>query len=497
MIQGTRYFILFDDAMVGMRYARNLVHGFGLVFNPGGERVEGLTNPLWIFYMAFLHLFPLPIEKISVLVQITGLALVCLTLVLVRQIARKIWNSEEIALGAVFLTAFYLPLNLWSLQGMEVGALTAILTYCILRQLESWQHERVDVLSLLLLVFSTLLRLDMVVPFFAILIFSIYTIRGNYKRVLARSIPALVIFVGIQFWLRYAYYGELLPNTYYLKVAGIPLSTRIGIGAYTLLMFTWKSNWILFLLPLLMMYRHRDKRQFFLGWVFVFQMLYSVYVGGDSWESRGGSNRFISIAMPEFFLLLSWSIYKLCRKFELRRSTVFALLIFLSSLILNSTYGPVALLESAMIAPPAHMEDNRDMVKRAMIIREITTPQAKVAVTWAGTLPYFADRYIVDILGKNDKYIAHLPMRLPNTTMETLATYQAGHMKYDYRYSLLTLNPDVVAQLWKNQQEALPILDQTSKRVILGGYVMFLQKDSPNILWDKVKALESAPNVER
>lgn len=32
-----------EDAFISFRYARNLVDGHGLVFNPG-ERVEGYTN---------------------------------------------------------------------------------------------------------------------------------------------------------------------------------------------------------------------------------------------------------------------------------------------------------------------------------------------------------------------------------------------------------------------------------------------------------------------
>ena len=56
VIGGTRYFCLFDDAMISMRYARNLVHGLGLVYNPGDRPVEGITNPLWTLIMAAAHL---------------------------------------------------------------------------------------------------------------------------------------------------------------------------------------------------------------------------------------------------------------------------------------------------------------------------------------------------------------------------------------------------------------------------------------------------------
>jgi hypothetical protein len=57
VIDGERFFSLFDDAMISMRYAKNLAHGFGLIWNPGGEAVQGYTNPLWVLYMSLIHLF--------------------------------------------------------------------------------------------------------------------------------------------------------------------------------------------------------------------------------------------------------------------------------------------------------------------------------------------------------------------------------------------------------------------------------------------------------
>ena len=35
------------------------------------------------------------------------------------------------------------------------------------------------------------------------------------------------------------------------------------------------------------------------------QLAYSVWVGGDAWEWWGGSNRYVSIAMPLFFIFAS------------------------------------------------------------------------------------------------------------------------------------------------------------------------------------------------
>ena len=111
VIDGTRYYVLFDDAMISMRYAYNLAHGNGLVWNIG-ERVQGFTNPLWVFYMALLHLLPLPPAQMSLPVQITGAALLAANLYFVRRIVEHFTGDLLAMLAAVAFTAFYAPLQL-------------------------------------------------------------------------------------------------------------------------------------------------------------------------------------------------------------------------------------------------------------------------------------------------------------------------------------------------------------------------------------------------
>ena len=41
-----------DDAFISFRYARNLVEGAGLVWNPGEPPVEGYSNFLWVLLLA-------------------------------------------------------------------------------------------------------------------------------------------------------------------------------------------------------------------------------------------------------------------------------------------------------------------------------------------------------------------------------------------------------------------------------------------------------------
>ena len=66
---GTRYYFLFDDAMISMRYAYNLANGNGLVWNVG-ERVEGYSNFLWVLVMGIAHSLPVSISKTSLVVLV-------------------------------------------------------------------------------------------------------------------------------------------------------------------------------------------------------------------------------------------------------------------------------------------------------------------------------------------------------------------------------------------------------------------------------------------
>ena len=48
---------LTDDAFISFRYSKNLAQGQGFRWNPGGEKVEGYTNFLWVLIGALGFLF--------------------------------------------------------------------------------------------------------------------------------------------------------------------------------------------------------------------------------------------------------------------------------------------------------------------------------------------------------------------------------------------------------------------------------------------------------
>jgi hypothetical protein len=142
---GTRYFSLFEDMMISMRYARNLADGAGLVWNAGGERIEGFSNPLWVLVMAGAHLLPISELRTSLVIQALGAILLAVNLVFTARVAALASGGARLAVVfAAAMTALYLPLNTWGLLGTEVSLLTLLLTAAMWYSLKSVQEGRTD-----------------------------------------------------------------------------------------------------------------------------------------------------------------------------------------------------------------------------------------------------------------------------------------------------------------------------------------------------------------
>jgi arabinofuranosyltransferase len=145
VVDGERYFSLFDDAMISMRYASNLANGHGLVWNPGERPVEGFTDPIWTLYMALPHLLPIAPSKRCLFVQMTAALFLLVNLYFVKRIAEDLSDrSVPVSLAAVGLTAFFFPINNWSLQGMEVGLLTLVISIATWATIRSIRTDQFD-----------------------------------------------------------------------------------------------------------------------------------------------------------------------------------------------------------------------------------------------------------------------------------------------------------------------------------------------------------------
>ncbi len=495
IVNGERYFVLFDDAMISMRYAKNLANGYGLVWNPGQAPVEGYTNPLWVVFMAFFHLFPIPASKISLSIQISGALFLAANLVYVKKIASTLSKNIIVPILAMILTAFYMPLNKWGLQGMQVSVLVLITTISVWTSIQCLRENRFSPWIYILLGIGTLVRIDMAVPYLVIFGYLLIADAKNRKKNFIWGLGLLFVIILGQTLLRFWYYGDVLPTTYYLKMEGFPLMVRIKRGLYVFTKFALQMNWVLLLLPFLIILFRQNRTTLLLALIILGQFAYSIYVGGDAWEHHGGSNRYISISISLFFILFAYGVEQLfwalmsypgtSSRFKPFYATVGIVILVLASMYnFNFTLRTARRTIETWILKrqPIFIEGNKEALDIALALSEFTTPDARIAVVTAGAIPYFTELPAIDLLGKNDPVIAHQSNHMPSA----IAEIRPGHMKWDYDYSIGQLKPDVVVQLWGDSQPAEKYIDQYYTIIEVNGMLFSVRSDSPNILWDQV-----------
>jgi hypothetical protein len=207
--------------------------------------------------------------------------------------------------------------------------------------------------------------------------------------------------------------------------------------------------------------------------------------------------------MPGFFVLLSYALYlvadALADTARVSRQARFASFsasrwiygasVLFAIVSLNSIYGLGALAEAALIRPPLHTghgAGNYQDVEDALLLRRTTTPEAKIAVVRAGTLPYFADRYTIDLLGKNDATIARGPANVPSGGSLGFREFRPGHMKFDFAHSIGRLQPDVIVHLRRRTGMARPFLAGRYTDVLFVERCVFARRESPRVLWDRL-----------
>ena len=500
VINEERMHALFDDAMISMQYAKNLAHGHGLVWNMGGEKVEGFSNPLWVLMMAGIHLFPIALTQTSLYVKIISLVFLLLNVFAIKLLVDQFTENKFISLLAAFLTAFYFPLNNWSLQGMEVGLQALLLSATLLFSIRALKEKRFSPLPYVLLSLGILLRMDTAAPALAATAALAWLDEPRRKKHLIWGLGAITATLGGLTLFRLIYYGDWLPNTYYLKLGGVSTILRISLGLRRFWDFVWNSNWALFAIPIALAVLDKHKALWPLYAVFLSQVAYSIYVGGDAWEHVGGANRFIAAVMPVFFALFSLTLGKLyglvTRNGEFEStfaSTTGQILLVIFGIF--SLYSFNALLVQDDIAKwtlrekPVFTESVERYALMGLDLREVTTEDATIAVVTAGNIPYFSERTAIDLLGKNDRVVARGPMHINSSLFEP-GNYRPGHNKWNYAYSIGELRPDVVAQIWENtDQEAAPYLVDYELYVI-NGIPYYFRKNSPNIIWANIPPQE-------
>ena len=305
------YSWLCDDAFITYRYAHNLVHGNGLVFNVG-ERVEGYTNFLWTIWSALGLWLNFRAETWGLVWGIIFYAGSLILLLLHDLEIQKEIGGKFLPI-AVTIGALHPDWQIYATSGLENSFLTFFLLCSFLML---FRKNDSPVLAGVFAAMATLTRQDAVlffgVCFLTMLVLRRYDLRRLIYYGAAYSIPC-----GLFLLWRLNYYFDLFPNTFYAKSGNLTWYSQGFV--YVLLYF--QKYWVLaaaLILPFFIVLITRKlfpadlwKKRIFAEtlictafcWIYI---VYVMRVGGDFMYARllVPLTPFLAIALEMAFLPL-------------------------------------------------------------------------------------------------------------------------------------------------------------------------------------------------
>jgi len=416
LVDGIRYFWLDDDMMISMRYARNLAEGNGLVWTAGGDRVEGYSNFLWTMVMAVVHVFRPPSNVAAIPVRAIGyLCTVGMFALAIRLL--RVFVPRGVIPAVVMLACMILckDVILWAAWGFENALLGFLLLVFLVRLFERGGDDWIAYLALALIPIT---RADGIYLFAANAAIALL-LSTNRRRTIAWLALAIVPFAA-HLAFRLSYYGEWLPNTYYLKIYRLTDRHRRGFEyakgftqVYGVLLAVSIASGLAI--------ARRDTRGLAVVGLVLANLGYVTMAGGDMFFDY----RFFSHLMPVLFAFAGAGIAILGRGL-VGQLVIAAVLLFVS-------VPPMPKLFQRLLIPDTN-GDQQKQIQVAALINKNALPESSIAVVCGGLVPYMTRRPALDILGKSDKHIARLdpfPGSMP------------GHGKVDTDY-LVGRRPDLI-----------------------------------------------------
>jgi hypothetical protein len=405
--------VIVDDAYITLIYARSLAEGHGLVYTDG-LRVEGYTDFLWVLLGAAA--FSLDLDPILVFRAVSIAAVLALLLAVQAwserlSIAPPRWRIGVLLLGASG------PLAYWAIGGLETSAFAALAFIATLWATTGGRWAAPAGLLFFLAFLAHPDALLLAAPAGAYL--ALRCRDGRSPREAVAFALALGLPLAAYWCARWAYFGDLMPNTFYAKSTFTPFQALQGV-TYLFLYAPVAGFFAAFLIAVAARRAlwQRPAHALLLAQLGAW-LAYVVYVGGDFMVLF----RFVVPLTPALALLLQESVWAVA---STSRSRHFAL----------AAGSAVALATSLFWLTAGEVQDR--LSTRVYIQRGLnelgawfagnTAPETTIAVSAAGAVPYFSGRPAVDMLGLNDPHIARDgrldPRRRP------------AHKKYDAAYVL-------------------------------------------------------------
>ena len=281
-----------DDAFIPMRYAMNFWQGFGWVMNPG-EHVEGCTSPLQLALVTLLLRLASPDTALYIL-KFLGIFVGFAVLRQAQNISKALFPAAPWLVAVTpLLIALRPDFAVSMINGLETGLATLLVTGGIAAFLSAGQREGADQRQAALWFLGAALARPELTLIFPLLLIA------SGKRAMLSLRAALLLYVAplvVLLLCRFAFYGSLVPNTYWAK--HLALHDALPRGLNYLLDFALPTSAYLaaafYLLGTLRLLSHGIRTAAVIFIPLAFHALFLLRSGGD-WMADG---RFFVVMLP-------------------------------------------------------------------------------------------------------------------------------------------------------------------------------------------------------
>ncbi|MBI4319146.1 MAG: hypothetical protein HY675_11705 [Chloroflexi bacterium] len=210
-----------DDTYIHLRFARNLLNGYGMSFNPG-ELTYGDTSPLWVALLAALGFLGADLEAAA---KTLSLFFGLVSVAIFHLVARGLLGPGVLSFAATLAWAVNPTLVRWAASGMESTLAAAALLLCalVLTRLDVGRGELLQPLSIGV---STLIRPEFTGLFLLWLAGKLLFSSTGLRASLVSTLKSCLLYtVPLVPWWCYAFvsFGTVVPNTALAKGAYSPM----------------------------------------------------------------------------------------------------------------------------------------------------------------------------------------------------------------------------------------------------------------------------------
>ena len=401
-----------DDAFISFRYSYNLVEGWGLQFNPPGfdpKPVEGYTNFLWTMIIAAPIALGYDVIMAS---QLLGLVCFFFALLGTYRLATALLGTRSEALIAVFVAGTNFTFISYATGGLETMLVTALLVWCFrvavsLKTPDDWTVPRLFILSVLAGL-AVLTRMDAGV--FLLVIAGLLglkwlvldkSIGAKLGLAFVAAVPAVALIGGWLVW-KIGYYGDIFPNTYYVKLSdqADPVQTYLR-GIFFVGKFAISYLVLPFLVILIVRFFKivKDLNWLALVGILAIWSVYIIQTGGDFMEFR-----FMVAAIPLLSIMMVAGLRHLGNfRFLMLIAIVGASAFHGGTFQRTGGIEAIRELHGHVMSPPENWKKIGEAYNRYFADLE---PTPVLALGAAGAMPYYSRLPVIDMLGLTDEWVA-------------------------------------------------------------------------------------------